>query len=102
MFEDQTVLLWVTAVELPVMGALFWLIWHTRRDCETRFGEARRHAEIGLARMTEALAAHKLEVAKTYASIATLKDVEGRLTAHLLRIETKLDETRPCPREPKG
>ena len=41
--------------------------------------------------MRESLAAYKLEVAKTYVSFATLKDVEQRLTDHLLRIETKLD-----------
>jgi len=35
----------------------------------------------------------KLEVAKTYASIMEMKDVEGRIVTHLLRIESKLDKT---------
>src|SRR3546814_10951957 len=26
---------WFTAVELPTLGGLFWLIWRTRRDGET-------------------------------------------------------------------
>src|SRR3546814_13756971 len=26
---------WITAVELPTLGGLFWLIWRTRRDGET-------------------------------------------------------------------
>jgi hypothetical protein len=37
------------------------------------------------------LADFKLDIARNYASIAYLKDVENRLTAHLLRIEAKLD-----------
>lgn len=60
---------WVTAVELPALAGLFWLVQRTR----------------------EALADYKLEVARTYASLAHLKDVEVRLTEHLLRIEAKLD-----------
>lgn len=32
-----------------------------------------------------------MEVAQRYASIGYLKDVETRLTEHLLRIEAKLD-----------
>ena len=39
----------------------------------------------------EALAAYKLEVAKSYATTGYLKDVEQRLTEHLVRIEGKLD-----------
>ncbi|PWC34185.1 hypothetical protein [Azospirillum sp. TSO35-2] len=71
---------WITAVELPVMGGLFWLIARTRKD-----------ADSGLDDLRDSLAAYKLEVAKTYVSFATLKDVEQRLTDHLLRIENKLD-----------
>jgi hypothetical protein len=41
--------------------------------------------------MREGLADYKLEVAKNYVSIAYLKDVERRLTDHLLRIDAKLD-----------
>ncbi|MBP2301592.1 hypothetical protein [Azospirillum picis] len=71
---------WITAVELPAMTALFWLIVRARKDAESAFAALR-----------ENLAAYKLEVAKTYVSVATLRDVEQRLTDHLLRIETKLD-----------
>jgi hypothetical protein len=38
----------------------------------------------------ENLAQSKLEVARLYATIADLKDVEKRLTDHLLRLETRL------------
>lgn len=71
---------WVTAVELPALGGLLWLLWRTRQDTDTRTGAVR-----------EALADYKLEVARTHVSMATLKDVENRLRAHLERIELKLD-----------
>ena len=41
--------------------------------------------------LRESLAAYKLEVAKSYASIPYLKEVERQLTSHLVRIENKLD-----------
>ncbi|HYI71659.1 MAG TPA: hypothetical protein VEX87_18010 [Skermanella sp.] len=41
--------------------------------------------------MRESLSAYKLEVAKTYVSVGYLKDIERRLTDHLLRIDAKLD-----------
>lgn len=62
---------WVTVIELPALGGLFWLIWRTR----------------------EALMAFKLEVAQTYAARREMRELEGRLTSHLLRIEAKLDTT---------
>lgn len=82
---------WITAVELPVMGGLFWLIARLRRDAESALETVRARAETAQAQVRESLAAYKLEVAKTYVSVATLKDVERRLTDHLLRIETKLE-----------
>jgi hypothetical protein len=71
---------WITAVELPALAGLFWLIWRARRELEAAVDGLR-----------EGLAAYKLEVAKSYASIAYLNDVERRLTNHLVRIENKLD-----------
>jgi hypothetical protein len=44
-----------------------------------------------------ALADYKLDVAQNYASISLLKDVETRLTEHLLRIEAKLDLSSRAP-----
>lgn len=82
---------WITAVELPAMGGLFWLIARVRKDADGALDELRNRAEEAQAQVRESLAAYKLEVAKTYVSFATLKDVEQRLTDHLLRIETKLD-----------
>lgn len=84
---------WITAVELPALAGLYWLIWRTRRDAEKSSTAVRADMESGLAHLRESLAAYKLEVAKSYASIAYLKEVEARLTDHLVRIENKLDRT---------
>ncbi|KAA5605404.1 hypothetical protein F1188_10900 [Roseospira marina] len=102
MLDAESHLLWVTAVEVPVLGALFWLVWRNRRDTDDRLTETQRRADIAIAQTKDALTAFKLEVARSYASISTLKDVEARLTAHLLRIETKLDETRARALETHG
>jgi hypothetical protein len=82
---------WVTAVELPALGGLFVLIWRTRSEADTRMDEIDHKVDVASSQSREALAAYKLEVAKTYATTGTLKDVERRLTEHLVRIEAKLD-----------
>lgn len=84
---------WITAVDLPAMGGLFWMIWRTRRDGAESTRQLRNVVESRNAQMREALAAFKLEVAKNYAAISDLREVEGRLVGHLLRIEAKLDTT---------
>jgi len=91
MHETIDVVWWITAVELPILGGLFWLITRLRKDAETALENVRARAESAQAQVRESLAAYKLEVAKTYVSFATLKDVEQRLTDHLLRIENKLE-----------
>jgi len=82
---------WISAVELPALGALFWMIWRAHSDADDGIEDNRRACELGLAQQREALAAYKLEVAKSYASMSYIKDVEKRLTVHLERIEHKLD-----------
>ncbi len=85
---------WITVVELPVMASLFWLTWRARRDAETAIDDCRHEFETGLRFVQDGLGTFKLEVAKSYASIAYLKEVERRLTDHLVRIEEKLDGKR--------
>ena len=84
---------WISAIEIPGLAGLFWLIWHNRRDAE----KALKHVHTVLERRSEqlrdALNAFKLEVAKTYASQNDLRQTEERITEHLLRIESKLDQT---------
>ncbi len=82
---------WITVVEVPALTGLFWLVWRNRRDQDQALDRQRRTMEHAIAQAREALGAYKLEVAKTYASLSHLKDVERRLTGHLLRIETKLE-----------
>ncbi|HYG89542.1 MAG TPA: hypothetical protein VD978_25175 [Azospirillum sp.] len=91
MHESLDVVWWITAVELPVLGGLFWLIARLRKDSEEALDAVRVRAEAASAQVRESLAAYKLEVAKTYVSVGMLKDVEQRLTDHLLRIEHKLE-----------
>lgn len=100
MHETLDIAWWITAVELPVMGGLFWLIARLRNDAETALENLRVRAESAQTQVRESLAAYKLEVAKTYVSFATLKDVEQRLTDHLLRIENKLESG--CAPYPDG
>lgn len=73
---------WIAVIEIPIISALFWLIWNSRKEFET-----------GLTKISAALAEHRIEVAKTYAETRDLRIIENRLTAHLLRIEAKLDVT---------
>ena len=73
---------WIAVIELPVISALFWMIWTSRKDFET-----------GLMNVTKALADHRIDVARTYAETRDLRIIENRLTSHLLRIEAKLDIT---------
>lgn len=84
---------WITVVDLPAMGGLLLLIWRTRRDSESTARHLRDVIDTRNSQMRDALAAFKLEVAKSYASIADMRELETRLVAHLLRIEAKLDKT---------
>lgn len=72
---------WIAVIEIPVLSALFWMIWNSRREFEN-----------GLTKISEALADHRIEVARTYAETRDIRILENRLTAHLLRIEAKLDK----------
>jgi hypothetical protein len=82
---------WITAFEMPALAGLFWMVWRGRHDTDAAIGDAEHEFETGLQYLRDALSAFKLEVAKSYASISYLKEVERRLTDHLVRIEEKLD-----------
>lgn len=62
---------WISVIEVPALAGLFVLILGQMRD----------------------LAAFRLDVAEKYASSQQVRELEQRLTAHLLRIEAKLDST---------
>lgn len=82
---------WIGAVELPVLGGLYWLIWRTRQESHQALEATRRLTEAGDTELRETIADFKLEAAKSYASVASLNDVERRVVTHLTRIEGKLD-----------
>lgn len=81
-FIPDQLIWWVTAVDVPLISAFLIAFARLKRDVEHEIERARDH-----------LSAFKLEVAQSYASINHVKDLEARLIAHLLRIETKLDNT---------
>jgi len=82
---------WITVVELPALGGLFLLVWRNRRDADGQAERNRAEAATGFTRLRETLAAYKLDVAQTYASLTSVKELERRLTRQLTRIENKLD-----------
>ncbi|MBI4031059.1 MAG: hypothetical protein HY370_05235 [Proteobacteria bacterium] len=90
---SQELIWWISAVDLPALGGLFWLIWRTRKESEDSVRHLREIIDTRNAQLRDALAAFKLEVAKGYASISDMRELEARLVGHLLRIETKLDAT---------
>ncbi len=89
----KELLWWITAIDIPAMSALFWLIWRTRKDSEKKIDELKERLEFRSNQLREGLYAFKLEVAKSYAKNGEVKELEQRLVGHLLRIESKLDAT---------
>jgi hypothetical protein len=81
-FIPDQLIWWITAVDVPMITAFFIAFARLKRDVEHNIEQGR-----------ERLSAFKLTVAQNYASINHVKDLESRLIAHLLRIETKLDNT---------
>jgi hypothetical protein len=78
-----TIIWWIVAVDLPLLTTFVVVTARFRRDMDQT-----------IVALRDALNYYKLEVAQSYASIGQLKDLESRLVAHLLRIETKLENTR--------
>lgn len=72
---------WITMIEVPIFIAIFKIIIKLKKD-----------VDLSISNCKDALAEFKLHVARNYASMNYLKDVENRLTNHLLRIEKKLDD----------
>lgn len=84
-----TILWWIAAVDMPLLSGFMMMAARYKRDIDQ-----------SLQYLRDALTGYKLEVAQAYASIQQLKDLEARLVAHLLRIETKLENSiLPTPRD---
>lgn len=84
---------WITAVDLPALGGLLWMIWRVRGETNQAIDDLQLTLDRRCGQLREALHGFKLEVAKTYASQRDLRALEHRLVEHLLRIESKLDAT---------
>jgi hypothetical protein len=85
---------WISVIEVPVVVALFRMIHGLRQDFQNRIerGDTRDSEAVGRAR--DELAEFKLEVARTYVPLSLIRDVDQRLSSHLLRIENKLEGIR--------
>ncbi|NIZ01209.1 hypothetical protein [Thalassospira lucentensis] len=96
MTQPVDVIWWITAVEIPAVASLFWLHWRMRSELLSRIEHQRSHHERDICDLRDGLAEFKLDVARNYVSIPYLKDIEKRLTGHLLRIEAKLEPKGTC------
>ncbi|PCJ98658.1 MAG: hypothetical protein COA45_07610 [Zetaproteobacteria bacterium] len=90
---SNDLLWWITVVDLPAMAGLLLMIWRTRNDSNKAVDSIQLTLDRRCEQLRDALYAFKLEVAKNYASQKDLRSVEHRIVEHLLRIETKLDNT---------
>jgi L-lysine 2,3-aminomutase len=90
---DSGLIWWITAVDIPVLSTLFWMIHRTRRESVEAVKKLQEIVDVRSTQLRGALSAFKLEVAKSYASVTDMKDLESRIVSHLLRIESKLDQT---------
>ena len=84
---------WLTAIEIPVLSALFWLIWRVKIQAHAENQNNRDRMEVMWSQLHQALANFRIEVAQSYAHNNNVKELEKRLISHLLRIESKLDTT---------
>lgn len=90
---DSGLLWWITVIDIPAMSALFWILMRHKRESDAALRQTQEILELRCHQLREGLAGFKLEVAKNYAAITEMKDLELRIVSHLLRIESKLDKT---------
>ena len=85
---------WISVVEVPVVVALFRMIHGLKQEVQARIDRGDTRDSEALNRAREDLAEFKLEVARTYVPLSLIRDVDQRLSSHLLRIEGKLEGLR--------
>lgn len=90
---DTGLIWWITAVDIPALSTLFWLILRSRKEAAEALEQLQGSLDVRSNQLREALSSFKLEVAKSYSSVTDMKDLEGRIVSHLIRIESKLDQT---------
>jgi hypothetical protein len=77
------------AADAPLALVMLWMVHALRRDLTQR-ADAPPAPPAAPAR--DELAEFKLEVARTYVPLSLIRDLDARLSLHLVRIEEKLDE----------
>ncbi|SFK21305.1 hypothetical protein [Falsiroseomonas stagni] len=77
------------AADAPLALLMLWMVHLLRRDLTAR-PEPPQAAPAPSAR--DDLVEFKLEVARTYVPLSLIRDLDSRLSLHLVRIEEKLDE----------
>ena len=85
---------WISVVEVPVVVALFRMIHGIKQDVQNRIERGDTRDSEAVARAREDLAEFKLEVARAYVPLSLIRDVDQRMSSHLLRIEGKLEGLR--------
>ncbi len=85
---------WIAVIEVPVVAALFRMMYSLKQDIQNRIDRGDTRDSEAVARARDELAEFKLEVARTYVPLSLIRDVDQRLSSHLLRIEGKLEGLR--------
>ena len=88
---SMDIIAWITTIEIPILTAVIAYAHRAKNQFEKRLEHIHDDLSVDINSVRSALMNYKLEVAQKYASIAYLRDVEARLTNHLIRIEKKLD-----------
>lgn len=94
---DLDLTTWLTVIILPVLGAMFMMIQGVKRDVGDRIEMISARKSEALLALRDDLSAHKLDVARSYAPLHAIRDIDRRLSLQLMRIEDKLDR---LPRPP--
>ena len=73
------------------MAALFRMLYGLKQEIQSRIERGDTRDSEAVSRARDELAEFKLEVARTYVPLSLIRDVDQRLSSHLLRIEGKLE-----------
>ena len=85
---------WISVIEVPIVAALFRMLYGLKQEIQNRIERGDTRDSEAVARARDELAEFKLEVARTYVPLSLIRDVDQRLSSHLLRIEGKLEGLR--------
>ena len=70
-----------------LVAALFWMIHGLRSDMQQRFERGDQRETDALTRTRDELAQFKIEVARTYVPLSLIRDLDRRISDHMIRIE---------------